>query len=58
MKAIILAAGVGSRLGDLTKELPKPLIDVNGKSIIERQISSFRKAGIDDIVLVIFVVLV
>ena len=53
MKAIILAAGVGSRLGDLTKELPKPLIDVNGKSIIERQISSFRKAGIDDIVLVI-----
>ena len=53
MKAIILAAGVGSRLGDLTKELPKPLVDVNGKSIIERQISSFRKAGIDDIILVI-----
>ena len=53
MKAIIIAAGVGSRLGDLTKELPKPLVDVNGKSIIERQISSFRKAGIDDIILVI-----
>ena len=53
MKAIILAAGMGLRLGELTKELPKPLIDVNGKSIIERQISSFRKAGIDDIVLVI-----
>ena len=53
MKAIILAAGVGSRLGDLTKTLPKPLVDVNGKSIIERQISSFRNAGIDDIILVI-----
>ena len=52
MKAIILAAGMGLRLGELTKELPKPLIDVNGKSIIERQISSFRKAGIDEITIV------
>ena len=52
MKAIILAAGRGLRLGELTKELPKPLIDVNGKSIIERQISSFRKAGIDEITIV------
>jgi choline kinase len=53
MKAIILAAGVGSRLGSITKTLPKGLIDINGKSIIERQISSFRKNGINDIVLVI-----
>ena len=53
MKAIILAAGVGSRLGDITKTLPKGLVDVNGKSIIERQISSFKKNGINDIVLVI-----
>ena len=43
---------MGLRLGELTKELPKPLIDVNGKSIIERQISSFRKAGIDEITIV------
>lgn len=53
MKAIILAAGISSRLGELTKTLPKALIDVNGKSIIERQIVAFRKAGIDDIILVI-----
>jgi len=52
MKAIIVAAGVGSRLGDLTKELPKPLIDVNGKSILERQILSFKKFGIDKIVII------
>jgi phosphoenolpyruvate phosphomutase len=52
LKAIILAAGMGSRLGNLTKELPKPLIDVNGKSIIERQILSFRKAGINEITIV------
>ena len=52
MKAIIVAAGVGSRLGDLTKELPKPLIDVNGNSILERQILSFKKFGIDKIVII------
>jgi len=52
LKAIIIAAGVGSRLGELTKELPKPLVDVNGKSIIERQISLFKKNGINDIIIV------
>ena len=43
MKAIIIAAGIGSRLGDLTKDLPKPLVDVNGKSILQRQIEIFNK---------------
>ena len=52
MKAVIIAAGVGSRLGELTKEIPKPLIDVNGKSIIERQVNSFRKCGINEIVII------
>ena len=52
MKAIIIAAGDGSRLGNLTKDLPKPLVDVNGKSIIERQISTFKKNGIDEIIVI------
>lgn len=52
MKAIIVAAGAGSRLGELTKELPKPLIDINGKSIIERQILLFKKFGITKIVII------
>ena len=43
MKVIILAAGRGKRLGHYTKEIPKPLIDINGKSIIERQIELFKK---------------
>ena len=45
MKAIIIAAGVGSRLGELTKDIPKPLVDVNGKSILQRQIEIFKKIG-------------
>ena len=52
MKAIIIAAGIGSRLGDLTKDLPKPLVDVNGKSILQRQIEIFNKFGIDEIIII------
>ncbi len=52
MKVIILAAGLGSRLEELTKNLPKTLIDVNGKSILEHQIELFHKFGIKDIVIV------
>jgi len=53
MKAIIVAAGIGSRLGELTKYTPKSLIDVNGQSILERQISIFKKLGIFDITVII-----
>ena len=52
MKVIIIAAGQGSRLGKLTKNIPKPLLDINGKSILERQIELFHKFGIKNIVIV------
>jgi|TARA_B110000438_G_scaffold301676_1_gene357189 L-glutamine-phosphate cytidylyltransferase len=52
MKAVFIAAGQGSRLGSLTNDLPKPLVDVNGKSIIERQIDLLHKKNINDIVIV------
>tara|TARA_B110000263_G_scaffold228557_1_gene221691 strand:+ start:160 stop:909 length:750 start_codon:yes stop_codon:yes gene_type:complete len=53
MKAIILSAGAGSRLGDLTKEIPKSLVDVNGKSIIQRQIETFLNNGIKEIIVIV-----
>ena len=53
MKGIIVAAGIGSRLGELTKNTPKSLIDINGQSILERQISVFKKLGISDITVII-----
>ena len=52
MKVIIIAAGQSSRLGELTKNVPKPLLDINGKSILDRQIELFHKFGIKDIVIV------
>ena len=52
MKAIIVAAGTGYRLGELAKDTPKSLLDVNGQSILERQISVFKKLGISDITVI------
>ena len=52
MNAIILAAGSGIRLGQHTQDIPKILLDINGKSILSRQISSLRNHGIDKIFVV------
>ncbi len=52
MKVIIIAAGQGSRLRNYTEKKPKGLLDINGKSIIERQIDLIRKNGINDIVII------
>lgn len=52
MKAIILAAGKGSRLGHLTKNRPKCLLEFGGKKIIEYQLDLFAKVGIQDVIIV------
>lgn len=52
MKAIILAAGQGTRLKKYTKDLPKGMLSFMGKTIIERQIDMFRKNGITDIIII------
>lgn len=50
MKAVILAGGLGSRLGDLTKDTPKPLLEVAGKPILEHIVSRLEEAGIKEII--------
>lgn len=52
MKAIILAAGQGTRLKKYTENLPKGMLSFMGKTIIERQIEMYRVAGIEDIIVV------
>ena len=49
MKAIILAAGMGTRLGKYTQDLPKGMVSFNGLSLIERQVEILRASGIEDI---------
>src|SRR5512132_3641252 len=54
VKAMILAAGVGSRLRPLTDETPKALIDVGGVPMIERVIRCLTSAGVSEIVINLF----
>ncbi|MGH2446081.1 MAG: NTP transferase domain-containing protein [Candidatus Limnocylindria bacterium] len=52
MKAIILAAGLGSRLRHLTTDRPKTTLEIEGRSLIDRQLDTFRALGITDITIV------
>lgn len=52
MKVIIIAAGSATRLGKLTEKKPKGLLEINGKSILERQIELFKKNNIDEIIII------
>lgn len=49
MKAIILAAGRGSRMQALTEDRPKCLVEINGKPLLDWQLISLRQAGINEI---------
>lgn len=53
MRAIILAAGKGSRLNGTAADVPKCLVHVGSRSLIERQIDVLRAAGVDDIVVIV-----
>lgn len=52
MQAIILAAGKGSRLGELTNGKPKSFVEICGKKLIEYNLDMLLKYGIDDITIV------
>ena len=52
MKGVILAAGKGTRMGDLTNECPKPMLKVQGKPILQHIIEGLRDAGIHEIFIV------
>ena len=51
MIAMILAAGRGERLRPLTETLPKALVEVQGRSLIERHLDRLAEAGIDTVVI-------
>lgn len=50
MKAMIFAAGLGTRLRPLTDTMPKALIDINGKPALERVILKLKAVGVDEMV--------
>ena len=52
MKALILAAGFGSRLMPLTQDNPKCMVEYRGKKLIDYEISALREAGVSEIAVV------
>lgn len=53
MKAMFIAAGFGSRLKPIIGDLPKPLADINGKSLLERQIVLLKSHGINRVIVIV-----
>lgn len=51
MKALFLAGGMGTRLKPLTDELPKPMVPIMNKPLLERSMANLRTCGIDEIVI-------
>lgn len=53
MKIVIMAGGKGTRIAEVNSEVPKPMIPIEGKPILEYQIETLKKQGYDDFILII-----
>lgn len=53
MMAVILAGGKGTRLAELAINVPKPLVMIHGKPVLQYQIENLRRSGIDQVLLII-----
>ena len=53
MKVVIMAGGKGTRIASVVNDVPKPMIKIGGKPILEHQIDNLKSCGLNDIVLVI-----
>jgi D-glycero-alpha-D-manno-heptose 1-phosphate guanylyltransferase len=51
MNAIILCGGLSTRLGEITKSIPKVLLEIKGKTVLEWQLEKLKKAGVNEAVL-------
>lgn len=52
-KAVLLAAGRGTRMRELTQELPKPMLQIRGKPVLRHIIEGLRDAGLTDFLIIV-----
>lgn len=53
MKAVIMAGGKGTRISSVACDIPKPMIQIDGVPVLEREIECLRKQGFDDIIITV-----
>lgn len=53
MQAVIMAGGKGTRLASVTKDIPKPMVQIDGKPLLQYQIENLKENGVDSIVIVV-----
>lgn len=53
MKVVIMAGGRGTRISSIASDIPKPMIEINGKPILEHELDCLRRQGFTDIILTV-----
>ena len=52
-RAVVLAAGRGTRMRELTNDVPKPMIEVRGKPVLQHIVKGLRDAGVRDLLIIV-----
>src|SRR5947207_8029989 len=52
-RAVILAAGRGTRMGELTNDVPRPMIEVRGKPVLQHTVQGLRNAGVRKFLIIV-----
>lgn len=53
MQAVIMAGGKGTRLASVTKDIPKPMVPMAGKPLLEYQVENLKESGVTDIIMIV-----
>ncbi|MGN1295438.1 MAG: HAD-IIIA family hydrolase [Bacilli bacterium] len=53
MKVVLMAGGKGTRISSVSKDIPKPMILIDGKSVLEREIECLKKQGFTDLIITV-----
>ena len=53
MKTVIMAGGKGTRISSVASDIPKPMIPIGGRPVLEHEIESLRRQGFDDVIITV-----
>lgn len=53
MKVVIMAGGKGTRISSVRSDIPKPMLEIDGKPVLEREIECLKEQGFDDIIITV-----